>query len=89
MNMGTNFTFHKVMTMISWLDKISWPDMSCWRVEVIKVYCNVIGYIFVIILMHLVLKFWLWGRFVAEKQTYVLNLMAGHLLNMTYDENSK
>ena len=32
--------------------------------------------------MHLVLKFWLWGRFVAEKQTYVLNLMAGHLLNM-------
>ena len=63
--------------------------MSCWRVEVIKVSCNVIEYIFVIILMHLVLKFWLWGRFVAEKQTYVLNLMAGHLLNMTYDENSK
>ena len=30
--------------------------------------------------MHLVLKFWLWGRFVAEKQTYVLNLMAGHLI---------
>ena len=39
--------------------------------------------------MHLVLKFWLWGRFVAEKQTYVLNLMAGHLLNMTYNENGK
>ena len=39
--------------------------------------------------MHLVLKFWLWGRFVAEKQTYVLNLMAGHLLNMTYNENDK
>ena len=36
MNMGTNFTFHKVMTKISWLDKISWPDMSCWGVEVIK-----------------------------------------------------
>ena len=36
MNMGTNFTFHKVMTIISWLDKISWPDMSCWGVEVIK-----------------------------------------------------
>ena len=89
MNMGTNFTFHKVMTIISWLDKISWPDMSCWRVEVIKVSCNVIRYIFVIILMHLVLKFWLWGRFVAEKQSYLLNLMAGHLLNMTYDENSK
>ena len=67
MNMGTNFTFHKVMTMISWFDKISWPDMSCWRVEVIKVPCNVIGYIFVIILMHLVLKFWFWGQFVAEK----------------------
>ena len=42
-----------------------------------------------IILMHLVLKFWLWGRFVAEKETYVLNLMAGHLLNMTYNENGK
>ena len=55
----------------------------------IKVSCNVIEYIFVIILMHLVLKFWLWGRFVAEKQTYVLNLMAGHLLNMTYNENGK
>ena len=39
--------------------------------------------------MHLVLKFWLWGRFVAEKQTFVLNLMAGHLLNMTYNENGK
>ena len=52
-------------------------------------YRNIIGYIFVIILMHLVLKFWLWGRFVAEKQTYVLNLMAGHLLNMTYNENGK
>ena len=39
--------------------------------------------------MHFVLKFWLWGRFVAEKQTYVLNLMAGHLLNMTYNENGK
>ena len=39
--------------------------------------------------MHLVLKFWLWGRFVAEKETYVLNLMAGHLLNMTYNENGK
>ena len=36
MNMGTNFTFHKVMTITSWLDKISWPDMSCWGVEVIK-----------------------------------------------------
>ena len=41
------------------------------------------------ILMHWVQKFWLWGRFVAEKQTYVLNLMAGHLLNMTYNENGK
>ena len=50
---------------------------------------GIIRYIFVIILMHLVLKFWLWGRFVAEKQSYLLNLMAGHLLNMTYDENSK
>ena len=39
--------------------------------------------------MHLVLKFWFGGRFVAEKQTYVLNLMAGHLLNMTYNENDK
>ena len=39
--------------------------------------------------MHLVLKFWFGGRFVAEKQTYVLNLMAGHLLNMTYNENGK
>lgn len=38
MNMGTNFTFHKVMTIISWLDKISWPDMSYWGVEVIKSY---------------------------------------------------
>ena len=36
MNMGTNFTFHKVRTITSWLDKISWPDMSCWGVEVIK-----------------------------------------------------
>ena len=41
------------------------------------------------ILMHWVQKFWLWGRFVAEKQTFVLNLMAGHLLNMTYNENGK
>ena len=54
-----------------------------------KLSCNDIGYIFVIILMHLVLKFWLWGRFVAEKQTYVMNLMAGHLLSMTYNENGK
>ena len=36
MNMGINFRSHKVMTITSWLDKISWPDMSCWGVEVIK-----------------------------------------------------
>ena len=72
--MGITFTFHKVMAKISWLDKISWSDMSCWGVKVIKeLSCNVIGYIFVSILMHLVLKFWLWGRFVAELQTYIIS----------------
>ena len=51
--------------------------------------CSVIWHLLVIILMHWVFQFWLWGRFVAEKQTWVLILMSGHRPEMTYYENGE
>jgi len=51
--------------------------------------CSVIWHLPVIILMHWVFQFWLWGRFVAEKQTWVLILMSGHRPEMTYYENGE
>ena len=47
--------------------------------------CSVIWHLLVIILMHWVFQFWLWGRFVAEKQTWVLILRP----EMTYYENGE
>ena len=38
---------------------------------------------------HWVFQFWLWGRFVAEKQTWVLILMSGHRPEMTFHENGE
>ena len=51
--------------------------------------CSVIWHLLVIILMHWVFQFWLLGRFVAEKQTWVLILMSGHRPEMTYYENGE
>ena len=87
MNMGTNFTFHKVMTITSWLDKISWPDMSCWGVEVIKAILKCYWILICDYVDAFGTKVLVMGAIC--RQTFVLNLMAGHLLNMTYNENGK
>ena len=36
LKLGFSGDFHKVGTIISCLDKISWLDMSCWGVKVIR-----------------------------------------------------